>query len=59
MDQAQEIIEAPIETVKQLITNMTPPADTDTSFAAHVTNQFTSYEKDRQTASKEAIYTTR
>ncbi|RWA09189.1 hypothetical protein EKO27_g5906 [Xylaria grammica] len=35
---------------------MAPSADT--SFASHVTNQFTSYEKDRQMSSKQAIYAT-
>ncbi|KAI0204386.1 catalase-like domain-containing protein [Astrocystis sublimbata] len=29
---------------------------TDTSFASHMNSQFNSYEKDRQTSSKEAIY---
>ncbi|KAI0126305.1 catalase-like domain-containing protein [Xylariales sp. AK1849] len=33
---------------------MAPSADT--SFASHVTNQFTSYEKDRQAKSQDAIY---
>jgi hypothetical protein len=31
----------------------------DTSFAAHTTAQFTSYEKDRQTKSQQTIYATR
>ncbi|CAJ2499650.1 Uu.00g025030.m01.CDS01 [Anthostomella pinea] len=35
---------------------MAPSADT--SFASHVANQFTSYEKDRQTSSKDALYAT-
>ncbi|KAF6823407.1 peroxisomal catalase [Colletotrichum plurivorum] len=30
----------------------------DTSFAAHVANQFSTYEKDRQMSSKDAVYTT-
>ncbi|KAF5542846.1 catalase [Fusarium phyllophilum] len=34
------------------------PSATDTSFAAHVANQFQSYESDRQATSKETLYTT-
>ncbi|KAI1324672.1 catalase-domain-containing protein [Xylariaceae sp. FL0255] len=39
---------------------MSPSAvdNADTTFASHVANQFTSYEKDRQTSSEQAIYTT-
>jgi len=35
------------------------PSATDTSFSAHVSSQFTSYEQDRQMKSKDVVYATR
>lgn len=53
MESIQKVIQAPIDTIKSTI--MAPSQDT--SFSAHVASQFTSYEKDRQAASKDVIYT--
>jgi hypothetical protein len=52
----QNILQAPLETIKSTIM---PASTNDTSFAAHVANQFTSFEKDRQADSKQTLYTTR
>lgn len=52
MDFVQNIIQAPVETLKSTVMS------NDTSFSAHVANQFTSYEKDRQASSKDTTYTT-
>lgn len=54
MESVQQFIQAPLQSVKSTI--MAPSADT--SFSAHVANQFTSYEQDRQSSSKDAVYTT-
>ncbi|OHE90874.1 catalase [Colletotrichum orchidophilum] len=54
METVQRIIKHPIETAQKTF-NM---GSTDTSFAAHVAGQFSTYEEDRQTTSKEAIYST-
>ncbi|KIW43053.1 uncharacterized protein PV06_04201 [Exophiala oligosperma] len=54
MESVQRIIQAPIDTIKSTI--MAPSADT--SFASHVSNQFTSYEQDRQATSKNTVYAT-
>lgn len=54
METVQRIIKHPIETAQKTF-NM---GSTDTSFAAHVAGQFSTYEKDRQMTSKEAIYST-
>ena len=53
MDTIQNIIQAPIQTIKS---TMAP--SNDTSFASHVSNQFTSYENDRQSNSKQTTYAT-
>jgi hypothetical protein len=55
MESVQKAIQTPVDTIKSII--MAPSADT--SFAAHVSNQFTGYEKDRQASSKETLYATR
>lgn len=54
METVQRIFKHPIQTAQKTL-NM-PSADT--SFAAHVANQFSAYEKDRQMPSKDAVYTT-
>ena len=43
---------------KEKTTSIMAPS-ADTSFAGHVANQFTSYEHDRKTASKDTLYATR
>lgn len=53
MDTVHRIIQHPLETARETL-NMAPSGDT--SFAAHVASQFTSYEQDRQATSKDAIY---
>ena len=54
METVQKTVQATINTAKQTL-NM---ASTDTSFAAHVQNHFTSYEQDRQASSKDTTYAT-
>lgn len=59
MDTVQKILEHPIDTARETLTSsstMAPSAET--SFAAHVQQQFTSYEADRQASSKDALYAT-
>jgi hypothetical protein len=41
------------------VTRATMAPSADTSFAAHVTSQFTNYEQDRQAKSQQTTYTTR
>jgi hypothetical protein len=41
------------------VTQATMAPAADTSFAAHVADQFTSYEKDRAANSKQTLYATR
>ena len=55
MESVQKIIQAPLDAIKTTI--MAPHQDT--SFAAHVASQFTSYEKDRQADSHQVLYATR
>lgn len=54
MESVQKIIQTPVDTILSSI--MAPSQDT--SFSAHVANQFTSYEKDRQSSSKDVTYAT-
>lgn len=56
METVQRFVQEPITIIKESL-SMAPSADT--SFAAHVKNQFTSYEADREAASQEVIYATR
>ena len=56
METVQKFVQVPIDTIKSTI--MAPSATNDTSFSAHVANQFTSYEKDRQMNSKQTTYAT-
>ena len=61
MDTLSNLVQRPLETVKDTYNkyNMSPSATSgDTSFSAHVASQFTSYEKDRQMSSKDALYAT-
>lgn len=55
METVQRFIQEPITTIQQTF-NMAPSQDT--SFAAHVQHQFTSYEQDRQSTGKDTIYAT-
>lgn len=54
MESVQKIIQTSIDSIQSTI--MAPSQDT--SFSAHVANQFTSYEKDRQSSSKNVTYAT-
>src|SRR3569833_2637004 len=56
MEAAQKIVLDTINSAKQTL-DMSSSSDS-TSFAAHVADQFTSYEKDRQMKSSDAIYAT-
>lgn len=59
METVQNIIQQPLQTVRNSIANMAPSATSnETSFSAHVANQFTSFEKDRQAPSTETTYAT-
>ncbi|KAL9116080.1 MAG: hypothetical protein Q9227_000449 [Pyrenula ochraceoflavens] len=52
---AQNILDKIASTVQPIVPSMAP---SKTSFAAHVHDQFTNYETDRQTTSQDATYTT-
>lgn len=56
METIQKVIQAPITTLRQTINTMAPSPDT--SFAAHVDSQFTSFKTDRDAKSTETTYTT-
>ena len=54
METVQKLIQVPIDTIKSTI--MAP--SNDNSFASHTQAAFTSYEKDRQSGSKQTVYAT-
>jgi catalase len=57
MDSLPNIVQQPLSTIRDTITTTMAPPSADTSFASHVRDQFTSYETDRQAASKDTTYT--
>jgi len=54
MESVQKIIQTSFDSIQSTIM----ASSQDTSFSAHVANQFTSYEKDRQSSSKDVTYAT-
>jgi catalase len=58
METVKNIVQQPINTIINTAHSITMAPSADTSFASHTENAFTSYEKDRQSTSKESTYTT-
>ena len=56
METLSNLAQQPIQTVKDIV--MAPSTDNDTSFKAHIANQFSAYEKDRHLSSKDVNYAT-